>query len=568
MTFDIYKYPRTTTSKPLGSLTFHHGTPIPQLPSECGVAILDYLRDTKTVFLPSLNIVPMDLKVDEHQRSFVGTLPCIGYQAVPADEVSIDYGVVVANPDAKVLVTVGKDAEFESKHPRDDKGEFTTGSNSIEVVSFHDWYEKDFGNWSAALVRINGVTVKAYPSENQRTGATKWKLSGNFPPEICRAAGRALWKARDSRTAPLLKTPPIIEDAKPPASTTHSVERWYDNRSKNWVVQTKDAAGNQVGDATYVGSKDEAIAAEKSHKERVETIGKDREFEEKHPRAEGGKFAEKGAEGKTTQSTEQTGDVKWEFEQALKQANKFKHANDRQNVMAAMLNSRRADALPQVVSEKEIEHHVAQGEMELWRGVAERRYATGFRGGPLHLGTGILGTGVYVALGPEGRTYAQDYTGQGQGALLHMSLPKDAKIADWRDVNREMEEEAKKAGAHKGPAYTKNDWRRVYTDVGLYAAAKGLDALVWPNLGMGLILNRNKVRVSRENLVAKALTMGNAGLSRRVAECMDTDRMTSLVLSPQYQPFVESVMGVTRFQDLPEWCKEELAEAELEITNG
>lgn len=446
MTFDIYKYPRTTTSKPLGSLTFHQGTPIPQLPSECGVAILDYLRDTKTVFLPSLNIVPMDLKVDEHQRSFVGTLPCIGYQAVPVD------GEVI-----------GKDAEFESKHARDEDGRF---------------------------------------------------------------AG-------------------------------HTVERWYDNRSKNWVVQTKDSEGNQVGDATYVGSKDEAIAAEKRHKEDVQTIGKDREFEEKHPRGEAGKFAEKGS-GTTV-------DVKWEFEQALKQANKFKHANDRQNVMAAMLNNRRADALPQVVSEKEIEHHVAQGEMELWRGVAERRYATGFRGGPLHLGTGILGTGVYVALGPEGRTYAQDYTGQGQGALLHMSLPKDAKIADWRDVNREMEAEAKKVGAHKGPAYTKDDWRRVYTDVGLYAAAKGLDALVWPNLGMGLILNRNKVRVSRENLVAKALTMGNAGLSRRVAECMDTDRMTSLVLSPQYQSFVEAVLATNHFADLPEWCQEEIAEAESEM---
>lgn len=41
------------------------------------------------------------------------------------------------------------------------------------------------------------------------------------------------------------------------------VERWYDRRTKCWVVTTTNAAGDQLGDATYVHSKREALLDEK-----------------------------------------------------------------------------------------------------------------------------------------------------------------------------------------------------------------------------------------------------------------------------------------------------------------
>lgn len=37
--------------------------------------------------------------------------------------------------------------------------------------------------------------------------------------------------------------------------TGFSVETWWDRYSRNWVTQTKDAEGNQVGSADYSGEK-------------------------------------------------------------------------------------------------------------------------------------------------------------------------------------------------------------------------------------------------------------------------------------------------------------------------
>ena len=42
---------------------------------------------------------------------------------------------------------------------------------------------------------------------------------------------------------------------------------WYDRASRSWVVQTLDAAGNQIGDADYVGTvegRDSCIASRRT----------------------------------------------------------------------------------------------------------------------------------------------------------------------------------------------------------------------------------------------------------------------------------------------------------------
>jgi hypothetical protein len=36
------------------------------------------------------------------------------------------------------------------------------------------------------------------------------------------------------------------------------VEKWYSRSERSWVVQVLDKHGNQVGDATYVHSREEA----------------------------------------------------------------------------------------------------------------------------------------------------------------------------------------------------------------------------------------------------------------------------------------------------------------------
>ncbi len=38
-------------------------------------------------------------------------------------------------------------------------------------------------------------------------------------------------------------------------ATAVRVEKWYDRRSRNWIVQKLDAEGNQVGDAGIVGTR-------------------------------------------------------------------------------------------------------------------------------------------------------------------------------------------------------------------------------------------------------------------------------------------------------------------------
>ena len=260
-------------------------------------------------------------------------------------------------------------------------------------------------------------------------------------------------------------------------------------------------------------------------------------------------------------------DVRREFESAVKQAGKYHFDTPKLNVMAAMLHSRRADALPETVAESEIQNRVAGGEVELWRGVQEKRYGTTFRGGPLHIGTGILGSGVYAALGAEARQYALDYTGGGAGDLIHMTVKSEAKVGDWATVVHDMGEESKRLGANR----RMDEFSKMFLDVGVYATAKGYDALLSPKLGMGLILNRNMLRVSKENGVKAAVAksapvVANADLSRRVGAAMDSDRLTSLVGEPDnYMKFVEAVLASKRFADLPNWVQEEVLEGEAEL---
>lgn len=47
----------------------------------------------------------------------------------------------------------------------------------------------------------------------------------------------------------------IIDDMPAQVGAPVRVERWYDRRLLMWVTRTVDADGNQIGDATYSGTK-------------------------------------------------------------------------------------------------------------------------------------------------------------------------------------------------------------------------------------------------------------------------------------------------------------------------
>jgi hypothetical protein len=44
-------------------------------------------------------------------------------------------------------------------------------------------------------------------------------------------------------------------------SAVERIGYWYDRRTRSWIIQRLDANGNQLGDATYIGSgRDDAMA--------------------------------------------------------------------------------------------------------------------------------------------------------------------------------------------------------------------------------------------------------------------------------------------------------------------
>ena len=56
----------------------------------------------------------------------------------------------------------------------------------------------------------------------------------------------------------MLRSKGIINGAVKSLDKLLSVDRWYDSHIRSWVVQCKDAEGNQVGEAHYVHSNREA----------------------------------------------------------------------------------------------------------------------------------------------------------------------------------------------------------------------------------------------------------------------------------------------------------------------
>ena len=171
--------------------------------------------------------------------------------------------------------------------------------------------------------------------------------------------------------------------------------------------------------------------------------------------------------------------------------------------LAAIYRLQGFDGLPTVSTKAEIDKAVKNGEIELFRGVApvskapsSNQMAEDFRNGTYYAGDGIYGYGTYSAYnqGAHQRAFAtaQGYAGT-NGTIMRMTLKADARVIDSRQAHSNMLSEA-------------SNWQRanpgkplpvVYSNEGMWAAAKGYDALKATS-GV-VVLNRTAVRVQDAN---------------------------------------------------------------------
>ena len=196
-------------------------------------------------------------------------------------------------------------------------------------------------------------------------------------------------------------------------------------------------------------------------------------------------------------------------------------------VYADLAHRQGFDGKPQVVDS--VDEFIAQGDIEIFRGVTSAAYAEQFRGGDLYATQGVHGDGIYTAVKKD---TAEVFTGIArQGEVMRMALRKDAKVLDASEyekqapeIKKHLEEvsgrnlaTAKKAvsdlwsrddvtdemlgnaKAKRSEIETREDYRRRVTmDMGTWAAQRGYDAVYIKRAGGDdyfIVLNRTALRV-------------------------------------------------------------------------
>lgn len=172
--------------------------------------------------------------------------------------------------------------------------------------------------------------------------------------------------------------------------------------------------------------------------------------------------------------------------------------------LALMAQEKGFDGQPKLVSPEEIDKLIAAGAPDLWRGVAgynrenQPRYtgdeaAESLLKGDYYAGKGTYGDGIYFISSTDtdkskdfpstgdrmaaAVNFAGGYAGS-DGAVVHATLPPDAKIADFDAIHQEA------TSLYNAAAYQQGDEdsheaavRHILFDDGRYAMAKGYDAI-------------------------------------------------------------------------------------------
>lgn len=173
---------------------------------------------------------------------------------------------------------------------------------------------------------------------------------------------------------------------------------------------------------------------------------------------------------------------------------------------------------PHVVSEEELRQHIADGDMEMWRGQTDESYADAFVTGPAFYGQGFRGNGMYAAGGSERArslavAYAQAPPTRGvlvtkvdKPVLMHMALRRDAKVINHAEASMRAQQEHKKwYGLKGGGEGVAPEATQVMAEANnsptRWALANGYDAmLVERDDGTNeiAVLNRTALLVARE----------------------------------------------------------------------
>jgi hypothetical protein len=154
---------------------------------------------------------------------------------------------------------------------------------------------------------------------------------------------------------------------------------------------------------------------------------------------------------------------------------------------------------PQLVTKKEMDGLVRDGATELHRGASgagpsgksAAAVHNQFRGGDYFAGHGHFGNGTYA--GPDRQRSVDFYSDGTPGSMLRLAVRKDAKVATFSKVFDEQE-----AWLAKQPKGSRR--HAVFSDVGRYATARGIDVIHIPRGGFNdeyLILNRTAVAAQK-----------------------------------------------------------------------
>lgn len=65
---------------------------------------------------------------------------------------------------------------------------------------------------------------------------------------------------------------PLTDEEAEALERPASTDRWYDRQTRCWVVQSLNAEGTQIGDATYVHAKVDAIRDQRWRQEKIDAL--------------------------------------------------------------------------------------------------------------------------------------------------------------------------------------------------------------------------------------------------------------------------------------------------------
>lgn len=181
------------------------------------------------------------------------------------------------------------------------------------------------------------------------------------------------------------------------------------------------------------------------------------------------------------------------------------------------LNEKGFGGLPEVLTKDELDEYIHSGEIELFRGInGYPIYCDYFREGPLFVGCGFTGNGIYAAYGVDvyGETALQRASNYGP-YILRMSLKTGARVISFDDIAQLFNKIGARIDAEidnleqlKGSSRMiqtalknrKNYKLMILSDYGRFAATLDCDAIdIKANHEM-LILNRTMLRVQDKNV--------------------------------------------------------------------